>query len=154
MEHPFEIKESLEKAKKNDCENCKKSTASKYCQQCKKMMCDKCTEMHQSWGDFSDHVILATNQLKPEATNVLSTKRTLRCEKHPPKKLKVYCNTCAELVCTNCAIGPHNNHNYELVEDGFAEHKEELISSLQLFKEKQNHVQQALKAFDNQGKKD
>ena len=152
IEHLFEIRESLEKAKKSNCENCKKSIASKFCQQCKKMMCNECTETHQNWGDFSDHVILGIHELKADAANVLSAKKVLRCEKHSVKKLKMYCNTCLELVCSNCVIGLHKDHNLELVEEGFPRHKEELITSLEHFKGKLNQVQQALKMFHTRAK--
>ena len=148
----FEMKESLEKAKKKDCENCKKSTASKFCQQCKKLMCDKCTEMHENWGDFSDHVILGTDEIKGEA-KVLLPKKTLRCETHPTKKLKIYCNRCTKLVCSICVTGLHKDHNYEFIEESFPRHKEELVSNLAQFKHKLVHVQQSLKAFDTRVKK-
>ena len=152
IEHLFEIRESLEKAKKSDCENCKKSIASKFCQQCKKMMCNECTETHQSWGDFSDHVILGIHELKADAANVLSAKKILRCEKHLAKKLKMYCNTCSELVCSNCVIGLHKDHIFELIEEAFPRHKEELVASLEQFKDKLNHVQQALKILDTRAR--
>ena len=146
-EHLFEMKESLEKAKKKDCENCKKSIASKFCQQCKKLMCDKCTEMHENWGDFNDHVLLGIDEFKGEA-KVLSTRKTLHCEIHPTKKLKIYCNTCTKLICNICVASVHKDHSHEYIEESFPRHKEELVSSLAQFKHKLIHVQQSLKAFD------
>ena len=37
------------------------------------------------------------------------------CPEHPGEELKLYCETCEELVCYKCAIkgGKHQSHEYE-----------------------------------------
>ena len=150
IEHLFEIKNSLEEAKKADCENCKRSTAIKFCQQCKKLMCDKCTEMHQMWEDFRDHRIIDTDDAKADTISALTpSKKILRCTKHSDKKLKIYCETCSELICSDCTIRIHKTHDYDLIKEVFPTHKEELINNLCPLKEKLNKVTQGLEKLED-----
>ena len=64
--HLFEIRDTLTKAKepqKTQCEKCKKSTATGFCRDCGKFICDKCTEMHQMWDDLATDLANWTNSL-------------------------------------------------------------------------------------------
>ena len=55
------------------------------------------------------------------------------CFEHPNEELKLYCETCGELVCLKCAIkgGKHFSHDYKELDKAFQEYKEEITSSLQ-----------------------
>ena len=156
IDHLFEIRESLNKAKesqKTSCEKCKKFHATGFCRDCRKFVCDKCTELHQMWEEFVGHEIVGMNEVLADATKLLPTKKQVpRCKKHSSKKLKIYCNTCSELICSDCTIGLHKDHNYELVLDVFPKHKEEIVSSLKPVQENLDKVNLALKMFDTQAK--
>ena len=156
IDHLFEIQESLNKAKesqKTSCEKCKKFPASGFCRDCRKFVCDKCTEIHQMWEDLAGHKIVGMNEVLVDATKLLPTKKQVpRCKKHSSKKLKIYCNTCSELICSDCTIGLHKDHNYELVLDVFPKHKEEIVSSLKPVRENLDKVNLALKVFDTRAK--
>ncbi len=86
-------------------------------------------------------------------TNLVSPKKaTPNCPQHSENPLKIYCATCSTLICTDCTIRLHKDHNYDLVADVLTQHKEELVSSLKPVKEKLVTVQQALKDFDTRVK--
>ena len=56
------------------------------------------------------------------------------CFEHPDEKLKLYCETCGELVCLKCAIkglGKHFGHDYKDLDKAFQEYKKEITSSLE-----------------------
>ena len=56
------------------------------------------------------------------------------CFEHPEEELKLYCETCGELVCLKCAIkglGKHFGHDCKELDKAFQEYKEEITSSLQ-----------------------
>ena len=56
------------------------------------------------------------------------------CFGHPEEELKLYCETCGELVCLKCAIkglGKHFGHDCKELDKAFQEHKEEITSSVQ-----------------------
>ena len=156
IDHLFEIRESLNKAKesqKTSCEKCKKFPATGFCRDCGELVCDKCTEMHQTWKEFTDHKIVGLNAVLADATKLLPLKKQVpRCKKHSNKKLKIYCESCSELICSDCTIRLHQGHNFDLVGDVFPKHKEEIVSSLKPVKENLDKVNLALKVFDKRAK--
>ena len=68
-------------------------------------------------------------------TNAAPSREAVRhCFEHPEEELKLYCETCGELVCLKCAIkglGKHFGHDYKELDKAFQEYKEEITSSLQ-----------------------
>ena len=63
----------------------------------------------------------------------LSREAVRHCFEHPEEELKLYCETCGELVCLKCAIkgGKHFSHDYKEPDKAFQEYKEEITSSLE-----------------------
>ena len=148
-EYIAEQKGAIEKAKNPICGNCKKSPATNYCPDCKKFMCDKCREMHQTWEAFKDHTLLSTDQVRADAIKVLlPNKEPLQCEKHPTMELRMYCETCSELICSDCTIRLHKDHEYDVVDDVFPRHKKTLESSLGPLKENLQSIEEALGTLD------
>ena len=67
-------------------------------------------------------------------TNAAPSREAVQhCFEHPDEELKLYCETCGELVCLKCAIkgGEHFNHDYKELDKAFQEYKEEITSSLE-----------------------
>ena len=60
--------------------------------------------------------------------------------------------SCSTLICIDCTIRLHKDHNYDLVADVLTKHKKEFVSSLKPVKEKLDSVQRALKGFDTRAK--
>jgi len=156
IDHLFEIHAALTKAKepqKTRCEKCKKSTATGFCRDCGKFVCDKCTELHQIWKEFANHQIASLSDIQQEAANLVPpTKKVMYCPRHPEKVLEIFCETCGELICSNCTIRLHQGHNYDVVTDTFQKHKEEIVSSLQPVKQQLATVNKAVQALDTRTK--
>ena len=57
-------------------------------------------------------------------------KVTPRCTKHN-KNLKLYCESCEELICRDCTVHIHKDHKYCLISDTIESHKEEILVSLE-----------------------
>ena len=156
IDHLFEIRESLNKAKesqKTSCEKCKKFPATGFCRDCRKFVCDKCTEIHQMWEDFVGHKIVGMNEVLADATKLLPPKKQVpRCKKHSSMELKIYCESCSELICSDCTVRLHQGHNFDLVGDVFPKHKEDIVSSLKPVRENLDKVNLALKVFDTRAK--
>ena len=55
------------------------------------------------------------------------------CFEHVEEELKLYCETCGELVCYKCVIkgGKHQSHDYEELDQAFKKYKEEITSSIE-----------------------
>ena len=55
------------------------------------------------------------------------------CFEHPIEEVKLYCETCGELVCYECALaeGKHHSHRYKKLNQAFQEYKEEITSFME-----------------------
>ena len=64
--------------------------------------------------------------------------------------MKLYCETCGELICPYCALktGKHHNHDYELIEEAFETYKKEISSLLEPINRKLASVDEVLTQFD------
>ena len=150
--HLFEIQDTLAKLKesqKSQCEKCKKSTATGFCQDCGKFVCDKCIEIHQMWEDIASHQIVTMQDLQANAASLVPPKKkVLYCPQHKEKLLELYCKTCNTLICSNCTIRLHHGHQYDVASDTFKKHKQEIADQLQPVKYHLATVNKALHSFE------
>ena len=133
------------------CEDGMKATG--YCRDCSEFVCDECQAVHKKLKIMKHHKIVTLNEFQAQAANLILPKKVIpNCPKHPENALKIYCETCSILICNDCTIRLHRDHNYDLLADAFSKHKEELVSSLKPVKQKLGTVQQALKSLDTRAK--
>ncbi len=158
IDHLFEIQDAFNKAeddndKIKNCGSCEDGKATGYCNDCGDFLCDECQAAHRRFKYMSNHKLISLDELKAQVTSLVPPKKAVpHCPKHSEKALKIYCDTCSTLICKNCTIRLHKDHNYDLVADVLTKHKEELVSSLKPVKEKLDSVQRALKDFDTRAK--
>ena len=87
------------------CSHCEQASVAR-CITCELFMCEKCLQSHNGYIGFRDHVVLTMEELlKPENQSKIKGKSF--CKKHASKKLKLYCETCEELICTYCVVFEH-----------------------------------------------
>ena len=77
-------------------------------------------------------------------------KKVMFCSKHPTKEQDLYCETCEELVCRDCIVRVHRDHQYDLVTDAFQKHKDVLVTSLQPVEQQLDTVTKSLQQLDTQ----
>ena len=77
-------------------------------------------------------------------------KKVMFCSKHSTKELDLYCETCEELVCRDCTVRVHRDHQYDLVTDAFQKHKDVLVTSLQPVEQQLDTVTKSLQQLDTQ----
>lgn len=157
VEHLFEIRDAFKRATKsaqeNLCEKCKQQDAVVFCSNCNQFICDKCENMHQLFSELKSHQIVSLDQVREDATNMVRTsKQTLHCPKHPSEKLKIYCETCSELICSDCIVKLHKDHDYDLVVDIFSKHKEEIVAHVQPLKQQLEEANKSLLKFSTREK--
>ena len=152
----FEIRDMLSKTKdpqKIQCEKCNTSIATGFCRDCGQFVCNKCAEIHQIWKELKSHKIASFGDIQREAADLVpSKKKVTYCPKHSENILKIYCETCGELICNDCTIRLHQGHNYDLITDTFQRHKGEIVSSLQPVIQHLATVNEAIQSMDTRKK--
>ena len=150
----FEIRDAIEKVKepqKIQCEKCKKRVATCFCRNCGQFICARCTETHQEWEEFLSHEVITLDQLEGDVVRLVPPKKKVMfCSKHSTKELDLYCETCEELVCRDCTVRIHRDHQYDLVTDAFQKHKDVLVTSLQPVEQQLDTVTKSLQQLDTQ----
>jgi tripartite motif-containing protein 2/3/tripartite motif-containing protein 71 len=112
-----------------------------------------CTTIHGEWDAFSKHEVVALEQLESKMKQVHTLKKvTLYCSLHESKELELYCETCEELICHNCTVKKHKDHQYDLVVDTFDAHKAEITESAKPIESQFNVVCMSLEEIDMRSK--
>ena len=80
------------------------------------------------------------------ATGVALQQQSSHCTGHANEELKLYCETCSEVICYKCAIngGKHYSHDYESIEEAFEKYKEEISAFLDPVWNQLTRIDQAL----------
>ncbi|XP_028398986.1 tripartite motif-containing protein 45-like [Dendronephthya gigantea] len=109
--------------------NCSQSYSVARCVTCEKFLCQECLTIHDSYRGHTGHFVLTMEELsKPE--NRKKIKDKMYCNEHPGEILKVYCETCDQLICKDCMDFKHTkqDHSCFLVKDVANKYKELLAS--------------------------
>ena len=64
------------------------------------------------------------------------------------KESDLYCETCDELICRDCIVRVHRDHQYDLISDAFPKHKDVIVDRLQPVKQQLGVVNKAIKSLD------
>ena len=72
----------------------------------------------------------------------------ITCPKHNDP-LKVYCETCRQVICRDCTISKeHKTHNFELISECYPKHRQQIEASLDQVKHKMADLNTALTQLD------
>ena len=154
VHHLFEIQDALQKVKQGQegqktlCEKCNKRDVNGFCRDCGEFICNTCIEMHQTWKELSTHKVISLEQLKSDATEMVSpTKKTLYCSKHPGKELDLFCETDQEVICRDCIVKTHRDHQYDFVNEAFPKHRDTIASHLEPVRQQLSTVNKAVQGL-------
>ena len=133
----IDLHERVEKAEGRAealCELCKsRGKAEAFCRQCERFVCAGCVKSHESMADtiLRGHVIVTLDQLKVGgARNVVTSEAPPRkCPEHD-EHLKVFCFTCNRLICRDCIVDGHTDHDHKFVRKAAPECRDKLRASL------------------------
>ena len=103
-------KEDDEVLKCNEC--VKDEPVVAYCQTCVSTLCQFCHENHKRSKRFYGHKTVTVAKLRSNKdVNIHPKAISLTCKDHNIELL-FYCETCEQLVCKQCVVKMHTNHNY------------------------------------------
>ena len=147
-----EIEEQLKKvsvkSKQISCDNCSEGDATSYCKQCAIGFCESCLGHHNKLKSNAAHQIMDMKDVVTTASQLLPVKEeaSMNCTNHN-EPLKVFCETCQELICQSCTIRRHKDHNYDVVSDTFPKHQQDIEKVLEVVAKKMVALQDALTAI-------
>ena len=106
------------------CDNCDKTNANCYCKQFSLFLCPECLHHHDNWKWNATHQTLSLKEVASTAYQLPQAKlgATDNCTDHN-KPLEIFCETCEELICHNCTVKKHKDHDYDVVIDTYEKHQ-------------------------------
>ena len=134
LQGAFYIHDILKKVSSSEqtvCNMCKKREATSFCCSCG-FVCSRCRETHEEWRDFfKTHEIVDLDTLTEDVTTIVSPlKNTPFCSNHQENEADLYCETCDKLICQDCIVHVHRDHQYNLVLELFAKQEKVIVDSL------------------------
>ena len=149
----FDIQDALKKVSSSEqtvCNKCSKYEYVCFCRTCG-FLCQRCKEIHHDWPDFKTHEIIDLDTLTGDVTTLVPPlKKTLLCSKHKEKDADLYCETCDELICRDCIVRVHRDHQYDLVSESFAKQEKMIVDSLKPVEEQIATFERAVESVDTQ----
>ena len=130
------------------CEGCTSGSNSiSFCRQCTAFICKACVESHQRMKMFEGHNVVSMLDLKvgtaKTTINIAETAAPVKCKVHK-KSLKLYCFDCDRVICRDCTVKDHRDHNFEFCAVAAPETKEELTKMLECLRELSKNMSLAM----------
>ena len=157
MEEVFSVMKKAEHKEIVKCENCSKLPSISFCQDCSEYICTKCTEAHETMKQFSSHKVVSIEFLHSSVSMSVSTDlpvacKEVKCSKHKDESLKLYCHDCHRLVCRDCTLIDHKDHNYAFVVDAAPKCKLEMKQKVESVKKLSDDLKSAVKSLNDSEK--
>ena len=147
----FDIQDALKKVSSSEqtmCNKCNKREAVGFCRTCG-FVCDFCKEAHKYFDNLKIHEIIDLDTLTGDVTTLVPPlKKTLFCSKHQEKEADLYCETCDELICRDCIVRVHRDHQYDLVPESFAKQEKVIVYSLKPVGKQTAMLERAVKSVN------
>lgn len=91
------------------------------CLNCQETLCNQCKTYHLRSKATRNHTItgLANTTEENPGTSIF-------CHEHENEAFQKYCETCNTLVCLECIIGTHKNHEYKQIGDIIKQNRTQL----------------------------
>ena len=117
------------------CEECSGAKAIAFCRQCTKFICAECVKSHQRMKSFSTHKTVTLDELKEGRTEeIIKEEPPPQICKIHKEPMKIYCFTCSCLICRDCTVKDHTQHEYDFIVTSAPIAKEMLIQQVDLLK--------------------
>ena len=129
------------------CQNCDdEENAVSFCSPCAIFLCEFCEKSHKKSKATKQHKIDSFDDMRKGTNEVLSTlpEKVEMCPTHPTEPLELYCKCEEVLICRDCIIKKHKDHDYDVISDVVVGEKKILREALpgiqQLVDEVENAV--------------
>ena len=89
------------------------------CSECAIFLCEFCEKSHKKAKITKGHKIISLDEMRKgnsEVPSILPEKVEM-CPTHPTKPLELYCKCEEVLICRDCIIKKHKDHDYDVISD-------------------------------------
>ena len=119
------LKKEMKQAEpqKRLCNACSKSDTTGICKECHVFLCKDCIQSHDTHEIMYFYMITAS-QVLPNHQDT-----TMKCSSHK-KPLEIFCERCEELICQNCILSDHRDHDINLIAQSYPKHRSEVENKL------------------------
>ena len=93
------------------------------CYDCQCYLCETCHDQHGKLKATRSHRCVSLKEIKED---VRKFEQKHYCLDHEGEELKLYCRTCQEVICRDCTIVTHKQHDYTFIKDV----REELVKKM------------------------
>ena len=142
------------------CELCEgsSSNAEAFCRQCARFICQECVNLHKRIATFKSHEVASLDDLKHGRAQPIPVKEppTKKCLDHE-EPLTIYCYKCDCLICRDCTMKDHREHNFEFTKKAAPDEKRKLLLEIKPLKDLQvkltnavEHVQTTMLEVETQ----
>ena len=120
------------------CELCEGSSgnAEALCRQCGRFICQECVNLHKRIATFKSHEVASLDDLKHGRAQPIPVKKppTKKCLDHE-EPLTIYCYDCDCLICRDCTVKDHREHNFEFTKKAAPDEKRKLLLEIKPLKD-------------------
>ena len=101
------------------CQSCDEGDAISSCSECAIFLCDFCEKSHRRSKATRQHKICSLDEIRKDVGKVPSIlpEKVEMCPTHPTKPLELYCKCEEVLICRDCIIRKHKDHDYDVISD-------------------------------------
>ena len=130
------------------CELCSDTVdkAEAFCRQCAMFICKDCIKQHKRLKTYLTHEVASLEDLKQGRAKPIVVKEdpaSVKCPDHD-EPLVIYCFDCDTLICRDCTLRDHRDHNFEFSKKVAATTKSNLLEKLQPLKTQSSSLSHAV----------
>ena len=130
------------------CELCSDSgdKAEAFCRQCAMFICKDCVKQHKRLKPFLTHEVALLEDLKQGRAKPIVVKEdpaSVKCPDHD-EPLVIYCFDCDTLICRDCTLRDHRDHNFEFSKKVAATTKSNLLEKSEPLKTQRSSISHAV----------
>jgi len=122
-----QLQDKLNENIRPKCDGCKEKDAIASCCDCGGFfLCSACCTAHKNVPATKNHTIQPLDEFLQSKVPPPNVNKSPLCKKHPQEMLKLYCHDCEVLMCRDCALVTHRNHDYNFVDDVVEDERKKL----------------------------
>ena len=96
-----------------ECKSCgEQAVMVAWCYDCDAMICQPCVTLHKKIASLRGHHVISNKEGQQPIVS-----KTSYCPRHIRVELNYWCTSCSELVCAECLVREHKDHQYSLAEE-------------------------------------